>query len=213
MPALMAVEKLLVLDMGCGNLRFARFLTGQTLVHPGAYYAVDNCEPLVHSTEVNAQCSFIKLDIITSLLDGTLAAQLEVPLCDVVVAFGFMHHVPGRQNRSQLLQLLVEKTKPKGYLCVSFWQFMNSVKLAGKARQTTEQALQQLQLDPSVLEENDYLIGWQNQGHTWRYCHHTTQNELKDLVASLGTQVRICAQFSADGKENNLNRYLVLQRL
>lgn len=88
---------------------------------------------------------------------------------------------------------------------------MNSAKLAAKASKTTAQALQQLQISSDALEKNDYLLGWQDQPHTWRYCHHFTQGELEDLVAQLAPQARMCAQFSADGKEGNLNRYIVFQ--
>ena len=213
MSCFMAVEKPRVLDMGCGNLRFARFLTDQAEVQPVSYFAVDNCEALVQSGMTDTQITFIKMDLVNSLLDDTLATQLKVSACDLVVAFGFLHHVPGFQNRIRFLCALLDKTKPGGYLCVSFWQFMNSAKLAAKANKTTAQALQQLQIDPDALEKNGYLLGWQNQTHTWRYCHHFSQSELEDLVAQLAPQARMCAQFSADGKEGNLNRYIVFQRI
>ena len=182
-------------------------------MQPALYFAVDNCEALVQTGMTGAQITFIEMDLVNSLLDTTLETQLKVPACDLVVAFGFLHHVPGFQNRIRLLYTLLDKTKPGGYLCVSFWQFMNSAKLAAKASKTTAQALQQLQISSDALEKNDYLLGWQDQTHTWRYCHHFTQGELEDLVAQLAPQARMCAQFSADGKEGNLNRYIVFQRI
>lgn len=212
MPRFMAAEKPRVLDVGCGNLRFARFVM-KSGVKPAAYVAIDNCEPLVHCGAADDRIVFVKMDVVNSLLDNTLASQLKMPASDLVVAFGFMHHVPGAQNRVQLVRTLLDKTKPGGYLCISFWQFMNSVKLAAKANTTTAQALQQLQMDADVLEEHDYLLGWQDEAHAWRYCHHFTQDELDDLIAQLGSHVCICAQFSADGKDENLNRYLVFQRV
>ena len=216
MPQLLSGEKPSVLDMGCGNLRFARFLHDAAEFVPAEYFAVDNCKPLVESGEVGAlfpQVTFIELDVITSLLDGTLSSRLLVPPCDLVVAFGFLHHVPGTKKRLQFLRALLDKTKPGGFVCVSFWQFMNSAKLSAKANKTTAQALQQLQIDPDALEKNDYLLGWQNQTHTWRYCHHFSQSELEDFVAQLAPQARMCAQFSADGKGENLNRYIVFQHI
>ena len=216
MPQLSAGEKLSVLDVGCGNLRFARFLCDEVGIVPAKYFAVDNCKPLVESGEVGTHISeliFIELDVIKSLLDNTLSSRLTVPACDLVVAFGFLHHVPGAQKRIQLLRTLLEKTKPGGFVCVSFWQFMNSQKLAAKAQETTAQGLHALGIDASELEEHDYLIGWQDKADTWRYCHHFSQDELDELLGSLGSDVRVCAQFSADGKDNNLNRYVILQRL
>ena len=216
MPQLLSGEKPSVLDVGCGNLRFARFLCDEAGIVPAKYFAVDNCKPLVESGEVDTHVSelaFIELDVIKSLLDNTLPSELTVPSCDLVVAFGFLHHVPGAEKRLQLLRTLLEKAKPGGYVCVSFWQFMNSQKLAVKAQETTVQGLRALGIDASELEEHDYLIGWQDKANTWRYCHHFSQKELDELLASLGSDVQICTQFSADGKENNLNRYVILQRV
>ena len=216
MPQLLVGEKPSVLDVGCGNLRFARFLRDEAGIVPAEYFAVDNCKPLVEIGEADTHVSelvFIELDVITSLLDGTLSSRLTVPACDLVVAFGFLHHVPGAEKRLQLLRTLLEKTKPGGFVCVSFWQFMNSQKLAAKAQETTVQGLRALGIDASDLEQHDYLIGWQDKADTWRYCHHFSQEELDELLGSLGSDVQVCAQFSADGKDNNLNRYVILQRV
>lgn len=216
MPQLVAGEKPSVLDIGCGNLRFARFLYDEAGIVPEKYFAVDNCKPLVESGNTGAHVSelaFIELDVIKSLLNNTLSSRLTVPACDLVVAFGFLHHVPGAQKRIQLLRTLLEKTKPGGFVCVAFWQFMNSQKLAAKAQETTAQGLRALGIDASELEEHDYLIGWQDKENTWRYCHHFSQEELDELLGSLGPDVHVCAQFSADGKDNNLNRYVILQRV
>ena len=216
MPQLLAGERPSVLDVGCGNLRFARFLCDEAGIVPAKYFAVDNCRPLVESGNLGGQASqatFIELDVIKSLLDNTLSSELTVSTCDLVVAFGFLHHVPGAQKRIQLLRTLLEKTKPGRFVCISFWQFMNSQKLAAKAQKTTAQGLHALGIDASELEEHDYLIGWQDKADTWRYCHHFSQDELDELLASLGSDVHVCAQFSADGKDNNLNRYVILQRV
>lgn len=216
MPQLLSGEKPSVLDVGCGNLRFSRFLRDEAGIVPAKYFAVDNCKPLVESGNTGdhvSELAFIELDVIKSLLDNTLSSELTVPACDLVVAFGFLHHVPGVDKRLQLLRTLLEKTKPGGFVCVSFWQFMNSQKLAAKAQETTAQGLRALGIDASELEEHDYLIGWQDKANTWRYCHHFSQEELDELLGSLGSDVHVCAQFSADGKDNNLNRYVILQRL
>ena len=216
MPQLLAGERPSVLDVGCGNLRFARFLCDEAGIVPAKYFAVDNCRPLVESGNLGGQAfqaTFIELDVIKSLLDNTLSSELTVSTCDLVVAFGFLHHVPGAKNRIQLLRTLLEKTKPGGFVCVSFWQFMNNQKLADKAYETTAQGLQALGIDASELEKNDYLIGWQGKAETWRYCHHFSQEELDKLLVSLDSDVQVCAQFSADGKENNLNRYVILKRV
>ena len=117
MPQLLAGEKPSVLDVGCGNLRFARFLRDEAGIVPAKYFAVDNCKPLVESGEADTHVSelaFIELDVIKSLLDNTLSSRLTVPACDLVVAFGFLHHVPVAKKRTELLRTLLDRTKSGG---------------------------------------------------------------------------------------------------
>ena len=55
-----------------------------------------------------------------------------VPQADISVSFGFMHHVPLPEWRVQLLNSLIEATKPGGFVCVSFWEFLADEGLAAK---------------------------------------------------------------------------------
>ncbi len=64
--------------------------------------------------------------------------------------------MPGAQ-RNQLLRTLLEN-KPEIYMCISFWQFMNSQKSALlKAQKTTAQGLHALGIDTQNLGA-DYLL-------------------------------------------------------
>lgn len=141
----------------------------------------------------------------------------DVPLCNLSVSFGFMHHVPAQALRQAVLQALVNKTAPGGFIMCSFWQFLRNETLAHKAQHTHEEALVQIsQRVPSFrateLEENDYFLGWKNMPGQYRYCHNFTEREIDELVFGLGTAVALVAKFSADGRSHNLNSYIILQK-
>lgn len=69
------------------------------------------------------------------------------------------------------------------------------------------------------LEPNDHFLGWQEATNTYRFCHHVDEAEINALVqglsAYLPTNVQIHEEkrFSADGPDENLNRYLILRRV
>jgi len=198
-----------VLDLACGNLRFARFLFAALAKSQITYFAVDNNPSAVpEMSSVNYQ----NLDILRVLLDNLpLGNQLEAPLCDLSLAFGFLHHIPGWQMRLTLLESLIQQTRCSGYVLVSFWQFMSNPQLAAKAHDTHHQAL--AELGSLALDENDYLLGWQNTPGAYRYCHSFTDYEIDRLIDSLTGQARLLQRFSADGRTGDLNSYLVLQVL
>ncbi len=205
-----------VLDLGCGNLRFERFLAGTDNLNSCDFtaYAIDNCAPLVQH-ELNAAAvdvHFQDLDILNTLLQRiNLADAIEAPPCDLTVAFGFFHHVPGKNNRIRLLQTLIDKTQQGGYVVVSFWQFLNSEKLRTKAEETTAYGCTAAGIDIDALDEGDYLLGWQQDPDVFRYCHHFSEHEIDELANTVAARAREVTRFSADGETDNLNRYLVLQ--
>lgn len=199
-----------VFDLACGNLRFEAFLADEYPRIDFDFYAVDNCEDLVRDAPRPCAVDFQNLDVMGALLAGNdVAARIAAPACDLSVAFGFMHHIPGAAYRRQVLSALVAHTKPGGFAAVSFWQFLNSPQLAQKARETTACAVQSLALPP--LDDGDYLLGWENEPGVWRYCHHFTEREIDDLVASLDGRADEVARFSCDGRTGNLNTYVVLK--
>jgi SAM-dependent methyltransferase len=141
-------EPLAILDLACGNLRFKAFLAD---AFPNArlrYYAVDECAALRVAAPPSARTADLRwqhLDVLDALWQsGGLGAHLEAPLCDLSVCFGFMHHVPLREQREALLLALLRQTRPGGFVIVSFWQFLNDEALTNKAQAAHAKALQEL---------------------------------------------------------------------
>ena len=211
---------LAVLDIGCGNMRFERFLTSRGV--PFLATAVDRCRELAEKEGANGDADavssrivFREADIIGAAIDDDDALSRACAprgAYDLVVAFGFMHHIPGRSRRARFLEEAVRSLKPGGVAIVSFWQFLNSPRIAAKAEQTTARAYAVAHLAPGALEENDYLLGWQHADDVFRYCHHFDEREIDRLVASVSGETSEIARFSADGKSHDLNRYVVLRK-
>jgi tRNA (uracil-5-)-methyltransferase TRM9 len=210
-----------VLDIGCGNLRFERYLSHCHAGVPWEFYAVDNCRPLLavptQSAEQDAalfaSVHFQELDIMPRLSAGSfaLSAALEAPAANLAVCFGLLHHVPTVERRVALLRNMVEATAPGGLVCVSFWRFMGNEKLAAKTRALQPRALTDTGIAAADLDPNDYLLGWEKRQGVYRYCHHFAEYEIDELVARLGRRVQVVDRFVSDGRTDNLNTYLVLR--
>lgn len=225
-----------VLDLACGNLRFEQFLTSAFLGEkdaiesrtagerhtdsPLTFHAVDCCPALVDTDALHSRSIvYHEVDILERCCNH--ADPLGgISVCDLSVCFGFMHHVPGVDLRKQVLSDLLAHTKTHGLVVISFWQFMHDERLARKALQADEIAQRKdfgtdanPPFNPTHLDENDHFLGWQSDNSPLRYCHHFSEAEIDELVASMGAGVRERKRYSADGASGNLNRYLVLEKL
>ena len=201
-------EALRVLDLACGNLRFATFLRSELPQTILSYYAVDNCDALVpHDLPVNYQ----HLDLLDVLLQGhRLSEAIEAPECDLSVCFGFMHHVPCREYRKAVLDSLIQHTRPGGYIMVTFWQFLKDNTLKAKALALQDKALKEKDLP--ILDEGDFLLDWDNLPGVYRYCHNFSNSEIFKLIKGVLPEVSLVSHFIADGRANTLNFYIVLKR-
>ena len=222
-------------DLACGNMRFEHFALGRLSSSPFAgrpleFYGIDSCQDLATDEGGYARripnLHFQEVDVLGTLMKLSPADMPDVvfdaPLADISVCFGFMHHVPSCEYRVRVLDALVRQTHPGGIIAISFWEFMNDermVRKAARAEARAEFAPPFEGYDPSQFEPGDHLIGWQNDHHAYRYCHHFDDQQITDLVTgvrALSTNgdapVRELARFHADGHSGELNRYVILQR-
>lgn len=195
-----------VLDMACGNARFKSFLDERVGDKSLCYYGIDSCPSLLPN---DRQFEFQNLDIIGALLEGTLISSLEAPACDLTACFGFMHHVPTNELRLALLDALVEKTELGGTLAISFWQFACDANMRERALSTTERGCADLGL---TLDEGDFLLGWNDMPGVYRYCHSFSADELDAFIAHCGSCAQLVDRFEADGKNGQMNGYLVFRK-
>ena len=196
-----------VFDLACGNMRFENFAAGGALAAKGVdganpsadascpfeFYGVDSCQDLAIDAHGHAlripNLHFQELDVLDALMKLNPAETPDVlfdaPLADISVCFGFMHHVPSCEYRVRVLDALVRQTRPGGIIAISFWEFMNDERMARKAVRAEARA----ELTPpfegydsAQFEAGDHLIGWQNDRHAYRYCHHFDDQQITDLV-------------------------------
>lgn len=205
-------EKLTVFDMACGNLRFESFLHAELPEKDLTIFAVDDCDTLVPQ---RAGVCFQNIDVVDLLLsDAVVPERIDAPPCDLSVCFGFMHHIPGQDNRKKLLESLLQQTRSGGYVVVSFWKFLDNLGLARKARLTHAQALDDLDLNDAEIIEldgGDCFLGWKDTVGSYRYCHSFASGEIDELLGTVAGRASVVARFITDGRTNNLNEYVILK--
>ena len=245
-----------ILDVGCGNGRFLRFLEQHLPSQALAYTGIDNCEGLrcfveapessSHPTAPLSQDSVISplhpsgeseappatpssspaeapahhsantlipVDLMSALIDEQPLEQVipSEPF-DVVVCFGVLHHGPGTNLRSSLIQQLASRVAPRGILACSLWRFDRSASLRAKAEQGTPERLHALGLSAADLEAGDWLLGWQQDPEAIRYCHCFSDAEVQELSQVPCPPLTLTETYDADGASGNLNTYLLWQR-
>lgn len=201
-----------VLDVGCGNGRFASFLEDE-LGQPFRYLGLDSSSALLsHAHGAGDPPSHIEFAQ-REILDSTVQLVPAGSRYDLIALFGVLHHVPAEASRRDLLQRLISHLTVGGILIVTAWQFGAFERFRARMLpwQTYNDRISDAleQIDERELEAGDHLLRW---GATSlpRYCHFTNPDQLRELLATDRTEW--VDEFSADGKTGDLNRYAVLRR-
>ncbi|MFO7631859.1 MAG: class I SAM-dependent methyltransferase [Caldilinea sp.] len=194
-----------VLDVGCGNGRLARGLAESGIA--GAYTGIDgDARLLVLAAAQTAAldgltCHFAQADLAQSnWIDSATTAPY-----DAVVSLAVFHHFPGYELRQRLLMEMAGLLAPGGMLALSTWQFLSTARFA--QRTLTWDAIG---LSETDVEPGDALLPWNQGAYAVRYVHHLDLTEIDQLAAASG--LRIVDTFRADGKEGNLNLFVVAER-
>jgi tRNA (uracil-5-)-methyltransferase TRM9 len=206
LPLLRGRSHATILDVGCGNARFARFLSAE-LGAPFLYCGIDASAPLL----VLAEPALVDLPsarlVHADLVLEPLATLLEADeRFDCVAAFGLLHHVPGETRRGALIRALAERVAPAGFLALTFWDFACEPRFEGKVVADPPGAL------AADLEPGDVLLRWGEAKSTpqLRYCHHTDPAEEARLLTGLPLVPALA--YASDGRSGRLNRYRILER-
>ena len=182
-----------LLDVGCGDGRFGRFLAAQGL--EVEYFGVDFSADLLGAATGPGR--FVRRDLSRpdSLSDlGRFA---------FIVCLATLQHIPGRDNRARLLAEMAAGLEPGGHIALANWQFIASQRQRRKIRPWAE-----AQIDTADLEAGDYLLSWQRGGYGLRYVALLDAAETQRLADVAG--LRVVAQFHSDGREGDLNLYTIL---
>jgi SAM-dependent methyltransferase len=205
-----ASSELRLLDVGCGNARFGRFVAGRC---PGLHYTgVDSSGPLLEHARsalgATRHC-LLRADLVS---EGPAAALPSGPF-DWIAVFGVLHHLPGFALRRQLVAALAQRLAPGGVLALAAWRFAGRSRFARRSLSwETFCRGESAPIDLAELEPGDHLLRWGDSGElrAVRYCHETSDDELDRLTTALGLEA--VDRFLSDGREGDLNRYVVLRR-
>jgi len=208
-------KKIRVLDIGCGNGRFAQFLNESGVDFE--YYGLDSSKKLLNWASKNValkdKTAFLEFDLIEALQNDTFAKFLEKnnidDKFDLIVCFGVLHHIPSFELREKLFEIVNKKLLSEDSLFViTAWLFLDNHKL--KQRVLENDQIAELKIDLEQLDPHDYLLDWQRGEQAIRYCHYTDKVEIEKINEKLDWQS--IQTYKADSKTNNLNQYYLLKK-
>ena len=176
-----------ILDLGCGNGRFAAFLDEHAAGF--RYSCIDAERSFIAAARARYPAHTFDVGQLTDI-DDTY---------DAIVSFGVFHHVPGFAQRAELLQQLAKALRNNGRLALSLWQPRLLDNFDKKA------APQKI----DGLEPDDHLLGWKGDFEHVRYCHHFDDDEIHRLIES--SPLRLVRQFQGTTNDKT-NRYVILEK-
>jgi tRNA (uracil-5-)-methyltransferase TRM9 len=212
LPLLDNFSAIRVADIGCGNGRFGKFLQQKCPQIKLSYTGIDTNQELLNIAQETLEGKIPALHL--QKIDIVKAMHSELNFLgnkkfQLITCFGVVHHIPSFTLRLKLLQYLLNKLEKNGYLIISFWQFTKSDRLKKKIVARNSK-LNNIQLDWQKLETNDYILNWLKGKSAYRYCHLIDNQEQNRLIQQSNSQ--LVKTYDADGKEGNLNQYVILAR-
>jgi SAM-dependent methyltransferase len=194
-----------VLDLGCGNGRFLRYLVERGW--RGSYMGLDRSAKLLKLAGEAARVSphiearFAQADFLLS--DWQVA--LDLAPSEAIVSLALLHHIPGREQRRKFLSQCRDLATESGLVTLSTWQFVDAPRLRARILPWSAADLSDEQVEP-----NDYLLAWGQGDAGRRYCAWIDLEEMDRLAGEAG--LRPVAHYRSDGREGSLNLYGVFVR-
>jgi tRNA (uracil-5-)-methyltransferase TRM9 len=186
-----------ILDVGAGNMRYLHFLE-ENKITLSSYTAVEQSVEMMQLTDKK---------YITCITGDALNFDYSQfhHSKDLAICFGFMHHIPGFEERILFLRSLIDVLTPGGTLIISLWNFIHNNDTSKTI--PWENYNKQLQFE---VEKEDYLLGWKLDNTHPRFCHNFTVSEV-EKIKKIFSQYYLDS-WNGDGKMNNQNHYLVFQK-
>lgn len=193
-----------VLDLGCGNGRFARFLDQR--LQQVRYLGLDASASLIDIARretaglARTQAEFRPADLGSAGWERAVTAGEW----DAIVCLAALHHIPGLAERAAFVAIAARLLSPGGVLCLSTWRFSHNARMRRKIVPWTT-----VDLADDRIETGDYLLDWRQDGVGYRYVHELDEAEIAEIAAQAG--LGVAEQFHADGREGDLSLYAVLR--
>lgn len=219
-------KRIWVLDVGCGNGRFLKFLIDRSML-PEKYIGLDNSKELLeiaqNSFKSQKFAQFLNVDLnkpdwlqklktfqqtsspkklnpVPGQFTYEPALPIEPGTFNLITAFGLMHHIETFEARKQILKYSIDVLSKIGFLVVTYWQF------GALARYNDKIVKRNPKNSKDRFAENDFTLSFGTSGAN-RFCHFTSNQEIEELEK--GLNLRVVASFHADGREDNENFYRI----
>ncbi len=191
-----------VLDIGCGNGRFGVFLReGKPDFDETGYVGIDMDSYLLKRAQESLPgATFIKADLMDFGLEDL---NLPHKNYDLIVLFGFLHHIPLFEKRLDILKKLPSFLSHKGKIVLSSWEFTD---MPNFPENTV--AWEEFDIDPKDVEEGDYLLTWSKGVEAVRYCHYLSPDEVQELCFDSG--LCMADSYKTGKRGDAYNRYFVI---
>lgn len=230
-------EDLNILDLGCGNGRFAEFLYNELELKSFNYVGVEYSEYLIERAKVRIEklmprlsmtkfgCGDIigttpsikhKKNIDFKLINCELVIedwekQLDKKNYNLITLFAVMHHIPSIELRKKLLNKVKNLMGKDSVFIVTFWKFKDVERLKkrilDKDGSEFKSVLNKFRIDKTELDSEDYILDWERGEKGFRYCHYFSSKDSAQLLEEVG--FKIVDNFLDDGKEGFVNEYFV----
>jgi len=129
-----------------------------------------------------------------------LPASLASATFDLVILFGVVHHIPGRDHRVSLLTKLARHLVAGGMLAYTVWRFDRFERFTRKLVPWDGFSVNEAELEPG-----DHVMTWGDADPGFRYCHALSAEEAEALEHALPLEP--LPSFLGD---DELNAYYVL---
>lgn len=203
-----------VLDLGCGNGRFANFVDSKLDFKTANYLGLDADQWYIHtagkqfSKLMRVNTKFEKQDFVTRGLEN-----MDSDKYNLVTLFGLLHHIPSRKLRLKLISEVYKLMPKGGVLVFTLWNFLGEERLRKRIVDLNSEygvgVCNQFELKHSDLEDGDYILDWVKYVTAYRYSHDFDEKEI-ECWKKLGFEE--VTNYLHDGRFSLRNKYFIWRK-
>jgi tRNA (uracil-5-)-methyltransferase TRM9 len=196
-----------VLDIGAGNGRWYHFLKREFPDVDWDYTGVDISEFGKETKVIN---DGMKVEYFDVLFDDWQQLGNDY---DLVVAMGFIHHIPGEYLLNLFFDNYTKSMKINSLGIFTTWQYMRLDRLQKRIVLNPEREiiLQHLDIQELELREGDNFLEWVKTEKSIRFSHYFETKEVIKLLDQ-HPDLSLVESFFADDRDQNRNEYFVVKK-
>ncbi len=214
-----------ILDIGCGNGRLGSFYFQKFQEIDSNlklnYWGVDISENLLKIAEKQLNKKYDSLNIkcidIAKIDKFTKYLQTQDHSFDLINIIALAHHLKPNDFEN-LLKLSFDYLQANGFIIFTKWNFLFSEKIKRKIIKN-KNTINKI-IDKKIkLNKNDYFLDWKadkNKKQFLRFVHWYSDEEVLKIIKKIKLnkkiKINLRFSFSADGNNDKLNKYYLLQK-